>query len=308
MTTRRHRDPWSDDPIIDWASPRVSLALLMPDNAPTLDLVAKHALEWLWETDSLGVIPTPLMEISSAAGLARPIDLYERAKLPARAHRAVKKYQGVVLGAFGRDDRQIFLDHSLKNFQLRMTMGHELAHALLPWQQRAFYVDGHSTLDPSTVDEFDRQANRFAEDLVFQLEWFIAEAAESKLSMANALLLAGSWQAPPLEAVRRYVSRNPKVCGLICLRADQHSGFRRPRISSAHESPTFRRQFGSLQECLRGPKERLFELYSELSRFVNDYPKTDLGEASIVLETERGLKAFLAEITIESDYLVVFIR
>ncbi len=72
----------------------------------------------------------------------------------------------------------ICLDLSVAEAKQRFVSLHETGHGYLPWQRDLYALleDGDSALDPEAEEDFERQANVFASEVLFQLDSFGTEA------------------------------------------------------------------------------------------------------------------------------------
>jgi hypothetical protein len=113
----------------------------------------------------------------------------------------------------------VFIDHKVKIVKQTFLKFHEVAHSFLPWQRDAYSVieDCASTLEPKTADLFDREANLFATEVMFQLDAFIQETADSPFGIKVPLDLAGKYGASAYAAIRQYVAKNHRACAVVVL-------------------------------------------------------------------------------------------
>jgi Zn-dependent peptidase ImmA (M78 family) len=220
--------------------------------------VVKYSDLLLKKASAYGRFPTPINDLVKAAQLevAREsvlekvglADVYRRLpnclKLaPDKIKRAAEK----IIGLLDRGDRAIHLDPTLhKKRQLYVTV-HEIAHDFLPHQRKSFDIlaDSDHELDPATNDQYEREANCFASEVLFQGNGFTLEAADSDLAIKVALELSKKYGPSVYASLRRYVSTHHRPCALLVfdppvqlVGQGQVMGLRRMIVS-----PEFYRQF-----------------------------------------------------------------
>ncbi len=136
-----------------------------------------------------------------------------------KAGQAIKRALSKVLGLFHASDGLIFIDRTLMVVKQRFVRLHEAAHGFLPWQRPMYALvqDCESALDPDTADLFDREANVFASEVLFQIDAFRDQADELPFSMRTPLRLARKFNASVYASVRQYVSKNRRACAVLVL-------------------------------------------------------------------------------------------
>ena len=149
--------------------------------------VRKEAERALQQSGAWGVFPTPVEAIMRVAQVKEiEEDVFNPsfiAKIVGKAEKAghvIKRALSKVMGLFHATDGLIFIDRTLMKVKQRFVRFHESAHGFLPWQRPMYALvqDGESALDPDTADLFDREANTFASEVMFQLDTF-RDMAES---------------------------------------------------------------------------------------------------------------------------------
>ena len=205
----------------------------------TLDLatekqVRKYADLLLKKGGAYGRFPTPVSDLVEAAELeiAREnvLDkvflggLYR--SLPNSLKLApdrLKSALGKVMGLLDRRDRTVHIDKDLHPKKVVFLSIHEVGHDFLPWQRKTFDIleDSDSELDPETRDKYEREANCFSSDVLFQLDTFAKEAADSKFSIYTPLTLSKRYGASFYATARRYVATSGQACALVVFNRDQ---------------------------------------------------------------------------------------
>lgn len=217
-----------------------------------LKAIRKHADRLLREAGAHGRFPTPVDELIQAARLfvEREVSLdtsflsrvYHRVTDPIK--HAVEK----VLGLFDSRDRTIYLDHTVHPNKKTFLKLHETGHGYLPHQREtfAFIEESNATLDPDVRDEFDREANVFACEVLFQLDRFTKEAADCEFGIATPVDLSKRFGASCYAAIRRYVTTNRRACAVLVLNKPAYEvgdGWA-TTLRRSFESPGFTAQFG----------------------------------------------------------------
>lgn len=185
--------------------------------------VRKEALKMLAKAGALGTFPTPVGEVLTVAKLeVVPEDLADLPfmdRIRKKAMGSLKRALSKVLGIFDVKASLIFIDHKVKAAKQTFLKLHEVAHSFLPWQRDAYNVieDCEGTLEPNTADLFDREANLFAAEVLFQLDGFIRETADSPFGIKVPLDLATKYGASAYAAIRQYVSKNHRACAVVVL-------------------------------------------------------------------------------------------
>lgn len=200
---------------------------MKPDDAtlpPNVhERVRKEAEKALREAGALGVFPTPVSDIMAAARLIEAQeDLAEEgilARLRRKAEGALKSAVSKVIGLFHASSRHVFIDRTLKLVKQTFVRLHETAHGLLPWQREMYAVveDCEMSLAPDVADQFDREANVFASEVLFQLGGFITEARDFEFGIGVPLKLSKKYGASVYASVREYVRKNPRPCAVLVL-------------------------------------------------------------------------------------------
>lgn len=172
---------------------------------------------------ALGRFPTPIDDIIAAADVHEVKEdvLNEGfiSKLRRQASGTLKAALSKVIGLFDAKARLIFIDRSLHLVKQAFVRLHETGHAFMAWQRDLYAVveDCDQTIEPATADLFDREANVFASEVVFQLDGFSNEAEEREFGILVPVKLSSKYGASIYSAVRRYVSRNWRACTVIVI-------------------------------------------------------------------------------------------
>jgi hypothetical protein len=97
----------------------------------------------------------------------------------------------------------------------RFSVFHEIAHCVLPEHNLKIFLDNDHTLSFWTKARLEREANRFAADLLFQGRLFTEQALNFDTSVRTAVDLAPQYGASFEATLRRYTETHVIPCGLI---------------------------------------------------------------------------------------------
>lgn len=208
--------------------------------------------------DALGCFPTPVDEVIAAAKhtVAAPLEIDDGflAKMQKKAGRAGKALRSALSKVWGVLDvaaKLVHLDKLVPAYKVPFLKLHELGHGLLPWQRDIYAVtaDCAQTIDPEVSEIFERESNAFACEVLFQLDSFTVEAADSPFGLRTPLDLSKKYGASVYASVRRYVGTNARACAVVVLDPPElvsGDGFR-ATVRRVITSQTFTSQFGEIQ-------------------------------------------------------------
>jgi IrrE N-terminal-like domain len=220
---------------------------LLPASADDIDKIVKNLL---MVSGAWGKFPTPVDQLVSYAELQveRGVDLSKVepgffTKKFDFLSRALTKAIGIV------DFRQrvIYLDHSQIEARKNFIKLHEVGHKALTWQSDLLgFMDDESTIEASVKDDFEREANYFASDALFQVERFDDEASKLPLCIKSPQVLARKFGGSNHAAIRRYVERSKKRCAVLVLHKPEQNGVYVAKIRDYFQSEAFTAEFGEI--------------------------------------------------------------
>lgn len=152
-------------------------------------LIRHHAERALREAGAIGRFPTPVADVMEAARLLvaeeDALDVNFVAKLRRKAGGALQRALSKVLGVLDVAARVVYLDRTVYKVKQTFLKLHETAHAVLPWQRDIFLIteDCEKTLSPDIAESFEREANAFASEVLFQLDAFTEQAESESFSI-----------------------------------------------------------------------------------------------------------------------------
>lgn len=198
-------------------------SLLTPDQ---LANVRRHADRLLREAGALGRFPTPIDDILAAAKVTVVDDeilnqsFMKRIAAKATAGLAtIKSALSKVLGLFEANDRLVIIDKDIPRPRIPFVKLHETGHGSMPHQTKIYALlqDCEKTLDPEITDLFEREANVFASEAMFQGDVFAQHAHDREFGVKTAIDLAKQFGGSNYATFRRYVTTNPRACCLMVL-------------------------------------------------------------------------------------------
>lgn len=194
--------------------------------------VQYHADLLLREACAHGSFPTPIDDLMMAAKLTvvddEEIDESLLRRFLAQAKTGIAHLKSAltkVLGLFEPKDRLVVIEKNLPLIRMPFVKLHEAGHGYLPHQSGMYSLihDCDKTLDPDTTDLFEREANVFASEVLFQGNMFADEAHDSAFSLKVPIRLAKKYGASNYSTFRRYVSSSPHASCLIALEPPRYN-------------------------------------------------------------------------------------
>ena len=142
----------------------------------------------------------------------------------------------------------IYLDQTVHKKKKPFLSIHEVGHDYLPWQRDTFAIleESESSLDPDVREQFEREANCFASEVIFQLDLFTQEAADCDFGIKVPINLARRYGASVYSSIRRYVMTHHHPCAVVVFnRVDLH-GSKVLTLRRCVQSEKFTSRFGKL--------------------------------------------------------------
>lgn len=224
---------------------------LTPQQYAKVRTEAERALR---EAGALGRFPTPVADIMAAAKLEEVEEdvLSEGfiASMRKKAGKALKTALSKVIGLFDARAKLVFIDRSLHVVKQTFVRLHETGHGFMAWQKDLYAIveDCEQSIDPEVADLFDREANNFASEVLFQLDSFTEEAEQKPFGIMVPVNLSRRYGGSIYAAVRRYVFRNHRACAVVVLNPPElieGDGFR-AHLRRSVASPRFIEIFGAI--------------------------------------------------------------
>lgn len=210
-------------------------------DANQLVTVQRHADRLLREASAIGRFPTPVGDLLEAAKLIVVDDavldenalrqFLNKAKARVRGGIAtIKSALSKVLGLYECHERLVVIDNDTPKPRVPFIKLHEAGHGTMPHQNKVYHLihDCEKTLDNEIADLFEREANVFASEVLFQGEVFSAEAHGQSFGIKVPMTLAKKYGASNYSTFRRYARTNPHACCVVVLEPcvpDGNGGF-----------------------------------------------------------------------------------
>jgi hypothetical protein len=192
------------------------------------------------------------------------------------------------LGLFHATEGLVFLSQSLLAVKKRFVGLHEAGHGFLPWQRPIYAVveDCEKALDGTTAELFDREANVFASEVLFQLDAFRDMAEGECFEIWTPVKLARRFDASNYAAIRQYVSKSHRACAVVVLNMPQlveSDGFR-ASLRRAIQSDSFTELFG------RYAWKDSYTPNDDVGRFIPLGRRRSSGKRSLALIDRNGIR------------------
>ena len=223
-------------------------------SAQQMRRIRAEAERALKKADAIGCFPTPVKAIMEAADVEEVEDqildhgfLYKmRRQAGSALYRAVSK----VIGLFDAVGKLVFVDRTIHVFKQVFVRLHELGHSVLPWQREMYALveTSEQSIAPDVAKTFDREANVFAAEVLFQVGGFSKDAAEMDFTLQTAVDLSDKYGASIHASIWEFAARNVRPCVVVvttCPILSTGDGFR-ARFCQAIPSATFVAQFGHI--------------------------------------------------------------
>lgn len=223
-------------------------ARLRTANSGHEDIPSEEILETLLvEAGAAGVLPTDAGRLLNYLGLEqlsfdfmRELDFL---KLPGSA-------SGEIRAALHMAEHVVATQSGIGEKRERFSIFHEIAHCVLPEHNQKLFVDDDQTLSWWTKARLEREANRFAADLLFQGRLFTEQALSLSTSISTVVGLAPHYGASYEAALRRYTETHISPCALVVYEKlgkgdESFVEDEDYRIHYTVTSPSFRRRFFS---------------------------------------------------------------
>lgn len=180
---------------------------------PELEIAAEEILETLLvEAGTAGQLPTDHRKLLRFLGLEQlsfdfmnEVEFLDPSKQPT----------GEIRAALHLAKRVVATQSGINDKRERFCVFHEIAHCVLPEHNLKLFVDDDLTLSWWTKVRLEREANRFAADLLFQGSSFSEQALSLDTSIRAAIELAPQYGASYEAALRRYTETHVMPCALL---------------------------------------------------------------------------------------------
>ena len=216
--------------------------------------IRKHARLALDGASAFGRFPTPVTDVLEHSKVIvaeeDALDHDFLARLRQRTTGALKRAISKVFGVLDVVARLIYIDRTLYVVKQTFLKLHETAHAVLPHQRKLYALveDCERTIAPEVSEQFDREANVFAAEVLFQIDGFIDESRDQAVGILVPVKLSKKYGASVYASIRQYVSKHHRACCVLIINpavlCDDH-GFA-ATLRRVVASTEFSRMFGEL--------------------------------------------------------------
>jgi hypothetical protein len=214
-----------------------------------------------------------------------------------------------IRAALHLDEKVVATQSGLGEKRTRFSVFHEIAHCVLPEHHERLFIDTDQTLSWWTKARLEREANRFAADLLFQGRLFTEQALGLTTTLQTVLTLAPNFGASYEAAMRRYTELHVEPCALIV-----YDRLPRPedgyvdeddyKIQYTVSSPSFRQLYFSAVQLSGGKCKG-----SEILGSQNGWTLTNVLEQELSVEREgKSALRFETEIFSNSYKLFQFLK
>ncbi|BBO77476.1 hypothetical protein DSCW_48930 [Desulfosarcina widdelii] len=185
--------------------------------------IRREAKRILIESNAIGRFPTPVADIMDVAKVEvvddNILDEGFLSKIRKKAGRALKKAISVTLGVLDVKGRFVFVDKTVHAVRQTFIKIHEAGHFIMAWQRKLYSIveDCEKTISTEIEDHFDREANVFTSEVLFQLDTFSEEAENHGFGIQVPIRLSKKYGASIYASIRRYVSKNWRACAVLVL-------------------------------------------------------------------------------------------
>jgi Zn-dependent peptidase ImmA (M78 family) len=180
---------------------------------PEQEIAADEILETLLvEAGTAGQLPTDHRKLLNFLGLEQlSFDFMNEVEFLDPS----KKPTGEIRAALHLAKRAVATQSGMNDKRERFCVFHEIAHCVLPEHNLKLFVDDDQTLSWWTKARLEREANRFAADLLFQGNLFSEQALSLDTSIRTVIELAPQYGASYEAALRRYTETHVMPCALL---------------------------------------------------------------------------------------------
>lgn len=236
----------------------------MPGPSPSIALVtrptsvsdlAKIADFTLREAGAIGRLPTPIDSLLTAADIGEVFDP-EAAKeqfLSTLAEGARDGFLALwqkIRGIADLRERVVYVPRETTIPRILFAKGHELGHQVIPWHRSPIYQDDDRSLKPEVQALFEREANYFSSEVIFQGVRFARRARDYRPSLDAVFTLADLHGASRQATLLRFAEGHDEPVAAITYVPDRYSSDEhgRPilRIPRVVPSPSFLNRFANI--------------------------------------------------------------
>jgi hypothetical protein len=189
-----------------------------PQSAAEISKLAERTLK---QAGALGNLPTPIHEVIKAATVTEAGSFEEVCEgflsgLKRSARETFLFAKQKIRGIADLRDRVIYVPNSENQIRSLFPTTHELGHQIISWHNiDPAYLDDEFSLSVDVEEEFDREANFFASEMIFQGKRFRLQVLDYAASLHAVFKLATIHGASKQATIWRYVEEQDEAVAII---------------------------------------------------------------------------------------------
>lgn len=188
--------------------------LLRPTVSPELeaDTQIRREVRRILDGCDIGGPPTPAAQVIEFQSLTRADqdDL-----IPGKLKRIWRSVRDRIRGILDLRAKVFSVDPALHRHRKTFVTYHEVGHDALPWHRDILVLTRESALAPTTRNQLEAEANRFAGHMIFQLGRFEQEVRGASLDAAVLGVLAERYGTSLAATARQYIIIQDRPAALL---------------------------------------------------------------------------------------------
>lgn len=231
------------------ALPKQKIAVV-PESEDKLSQIVRKLLR---EGDAFGVLPTPVDRLLAVARIKSIESIPDESFLATLSDQTQSFFKGAWQKLRGIADLREDVNYVPKDTHIGrqlFTQCHELGHQTIPWHRvDAAYLDDSESLSADAKAIFEREANYFSAQTVFQIDRFRTMARDYRPSFNAVFALAELYGASKQATAWRFVEDQDETLALLqyyptgAIDAQGHSSF---QLWRSVGSPSFNRRIDGI--------------------------------------------------------------
>lgn len=183
--------------------------------------ISKLSERTLRQAGAIGILPTPIDEVINAATVTEGGSFEELSdgfltSLKRSARETFLYTKQKIRGIADLRERIIYIPNSDNSARTIFTKTHELGHQIIPWHNiDPAYLDDELSLSPEGEEVFDREANFFASEVIFQGKRFRVQVLSYTASLQAIFKLAELHGASRQSTIWKYVEEQDEAVAVV---------------------------------------------------------------------------------------------
>lgn len=186
-----------------------------------IEIIKKHAAKLIENAGAKGIFPTPIEKLLAAANIEEVYDTEEAHESFLKT--ATKETKAAFLSAFNKirgfadlKRRVNYIAPEPATARQNWVKLHELGHQCLPWQKEAMtFVEDNMSLSLECEEEFEKEANAFAGEILFQGDTFLDALSSLRPDFNTVFHLANHFGASRHSAARQLALESDEPLALV---------------------------------------------------------------------------------------------